>query len=65
MHLFQRSALCNYLSHIDPEPIETAYETYRRLFLPKIANIQHAKEEQYSAVSSMKEITVATSELFM
>ncbi len=47
MTLFQNSVLRNYLQNINNQEIEKAFETYKKEFLPKIANIRTSKEEQY------------------
>jgi predicted type IV restriction endonuclease len=47
MSLFQNSVLRNHLKNIDKDTVAHAFETYKTLFLPKIANIKTSKEEQY------------------
>jgi hypothetical protein len=47
MTLFQNSVLRSYLKNIDKEAVTRAFETYKKEFLPKIANIKTSKEEQY------------------
>ena len=47
MTLFQNSVLRNHLKNVDKDTVTHAFETYKTLFLPKIANIKTSKEEQY------------------
>jgi len=47
MTLFQNSVLRSYLKNIDKTQVLLAFETYKKEFLPKIANIKTSKEEQY------------------
>jgi type I restriction-modification system DNA methylase subunit len=47
MPLFQNSVLRHRLKQIDREAVARAYEAYKAIFLPKIENIRHSKEEQY------------------
>lgn len=47
MALFQNSVLRNHIQHIDKRSILQAFEVYKSVFLPKIANIKTSKEEQY------------------
>ncbi len=47
MTLFQNSVLRNFLQNIDKTDALQAYTSYKKDFLPKIANIKTSKEEQY------------------
>lgn len=47
MTLFQNSVLRNFLQNIDKTEALQAYISYKKDFLPKIANIKTSKEEQY------------------
>ena len=49
MAIFQKSIVDKYLLILDEGLIESAFDTYKSVYVPKIARIRNLKEEQYQA----------------
>ena len=47
MAIFQKSIIDKYLLTLDEGLIEAAFDTYKNVYVPKIARIRNLKEEQY------------------
>ena len=47
MAIFQKSIVDKYLLTLDEGLIDSAFDTYKSVYVPKIARIRNLKEEQY------------------